>query len=126
LEILDDLKEVIDWRKIVAVGLLCLLVGGIAYGAYWIYSNWVTVTVDVYELTLTPESQYVTRYHYANFTARLLKNGQPVKDAVIILFKGNVVVDQAVTDSDGCCVLRYNVTEPEGSSMQFRAGYQVP
>lgn len=96
-----------------------------AIAVQWIYSNTVTVTVQEYSMNLEPTTQFVTRYQNASFTATLTKDGTPISGATVILYKEGVQVSTNVTDVNGVCTFRVNMTDPAGD-YSFKAGYQIP
>jgi len=99
---------------------------GLVYASYWIYSSSVTVTVSEYTLELSPSSQNLVKNHYANFTATLKLNENPVGDGYLIkLFYDNGTYTGVSNSTiSGSCILRYNMTT--AGTYSFKAGYEVP
>jgi hypothetical protein len=99
------------------------------YASYWIYSNQVSVTVSSYALTLSPASQTVNTGDTVAFIATLKKDGSPASGATINLYISpdlSTIFYSNTTTSDGTCKLYYTVSEGNGSTVYFKAGYNVP
>ena len=117
-------------KFVIAVSYMLIFVGlvGIIYAGYWMYSNTVSMTVAGYVLML--ESSYadqnVTMYHIVTFTATLTRSGVPVQGATVELLKNAAFIAGNTTLADGKCAFQYNVTDAEGSLLQFQARYWVP
>ena len=117
-------------RKLL-VGIALIMVGiiGIAYAGYYISSTAVKMTVAQYALTLTSPSanQNVTMYQIVTFTAKLTKDGVPVVGATITLLKNGVVLLPGnATIAGGTCTFAHNITDPQGTALNFTARYWVP
>jgi len=119
------LDDIMQWRKFATIVLVLILtIAGTVYALYWIYSAPVTVVVEEYTLSLTPSSQTVVKYHYANFTAQLLLNGNPVQGATIHLLFANKTPTgvTGLTNTTGYAILQWNAT----GNATLIAGYEVP
>jgi hypothetical protein len=117
----------VDKAMMSAVVLIAIGVVSIVYAGYRIYSNKVYVTVSTYALTIEPSANFtVTRLENVTFTATLTKDGARIPNALIELRKNEALVASNYTISDGTCQLTYNVTEEQGSLLEFHAEYFVP
>jgi hypothetical protein len=119
-------------RKLL-VGIAFIMVGiiGIAYAGYYISSTAVKMTVAQYVLTLTSPNanQNVTMHQIVTFTAKLTKDGVPVVGAAIDLLKNGFVVSPPggnTTIAGGTCTFAYNITDLQGTALNFTARYWVP
>jgi len=121
----ENLKENLKIALLLIL-IMAMIATPIIMAAYWIYSNPVTVTVEEYTVTLTPPSQNVTKYHYANFTATLTLNGDTPSGEIVYLLYANKTFTgvSGVTNSTGQAFLQWNATCTQGTS--FKAGYQTP
>jgi len=114
-------------RSLIAMLLILVGAGGIAYAGYRIYSNIVYVHVSTYFLTLEPATnQTITRFNNITFTATLTKDGALINNALIELRVKGALVATNYTLANGKCELTYNVTDPEGSVLDVQAQYWVP
>jgi len=101
--------------------LFVVIATPLAVALFWTYSNPVDVTVEEYVLTLTPTSQTVMKYRWANFTATLTLGGNPQAGETIYLVFVNETLTgvSAVTNSTGQALLQWNAT----GSASFKAGH---
>jgi hypothetical protein len=109
---------------------MCLLLSiYVAYAAYWVFSPSISGTVTSYQLTLTKNSEWIFN-STANFTSQLTKNGLPMGNEPIVLLKksGAIIVDVDVqlTNASGYARFSVNVSDPEGTPLEFWAGWLAP
>lgn len=112
-------------NPLIIIGLAVLAVSSVSALTYWIYSDVITVTVAEYKLTLSSDApaQPIPLYTLINFSATLLFNGSPVKDAVVEFTMNGTMFASSSTDASGITTSQYNVTIP--GIYDFRAQYQA-
>jgi hypothetical protein len=112
-------------KAVMAFGLLLVIVGAV-YASYWIYSETKRTWVSGYYLTLNNLPSLVTRYRYVNLNGTLTMNGNGVSGATIYIYFNGTVVGTNTTNANGFYSYNFNETYPEGSELDFKAGYMVP
>ncbi len=103
--------------------LACIMIAApVGFGAYWVMSNMLSVTVRDYALVLEVSDANPLRYQDVTFTATLTLAGHPVGSATIFLDRDGVEIDNAITGVGGQCDFIVNMTDTANFQARFQAG----
>jgi len=110
-------------NKLLAIGLIVILIASVSALGHWIYSNTIIVTVSDIVLNLECDApETVLPNTIINFTLTATNNSLPLQDALIWFQVDGINNTSALTDSSGVCHFSYLVVS---GSYSFRAAYEV-
>lgn len=98
-----------------------------AFAASWYYSGDISTTVISYQVTANPLDSNSLQNSIISINGTVTRGGSALSGVTVTLFNGTAApattpVTTTTTDILGHYAFSYNVTEPVGSTVFFRAG----